>query len=121
MAFVEIHLTVGVVEAVTVKEHVGTVGVVEDKFEVLRPAIHASDIKVKHLVVVDGIETQFSLAVLIRIGQGNKFLAFEQAAFEIVCAVASPSGNGDRDSVRAYGQGGGALDFGRERLVEPST
>ena len=80
----EVDLPIGVVEGVAVEEYMGAVGVIEADFKVLRPAVHARDIEVKDIVVVDGSKTQFGLAVGIGGGQGDQFIAFEKSAFKII-------------------------------------
>ena len=121
LALVEIHLTVRVVDAEAVEEHVGAIVIVEAKLQMLRPSVHNIDIKVKHIVVVDGGKNQFSLTVGIGEGRSDQLTVVEQPALATVHRQARLVGNGHREAVGADRQGGGAIDIGCERLVEPSA
>ena len=91
------------------------------QFKVLRPTIHARDIEVEDIVVVDGGKTEFCLAIGIGGSQSNQFIPLEKSAFEVVNTIAIFILHRDGDAVGTYGKGSSALYFGRERLVEPST
>ena len=117
----EVHLPIGVVEVVAVEEHMGAVGIVEVEFKVLRPAVHARDIEVEDIGVVDGGKTELCIAIGISGSQSDQFIPFEQATLEVVHAVTVFVIYGDGYAVGAHGKGGGALDFRCERFVEPGA
>ena len=58
LALAEVDLPVGVVEGEIVEEHMSAVGIIETKLKVLWQAVHASDVEVEDVGIVDSSKTK---------------------------------------------------------------
>ena len=87
----------------------------------MRPTVHAGDVKVEHIGIVDGRKAQFGFAFMVCRGKGNQLFAFEEAALEVIDAFTVFVFHLDGDAVGTHDEDSVALNFRRERLVEPGV